>query len=213
MDQPEKPNSTEIVVSSRDKLTDKEKTTLAKWEKQKDKSPLATDISMALYELFLNGHSCDEIVRVAKLNGSDFPLGMVLDARIRHNWDDRRETHLAHLFKEVGLTVKQRQMEAVTFVTDLLSAAHKMHGDKIRKFMHSGDKNDLGDFAIGTMGSYTKTIELLLKLTGQDKATVSGGTQVNVIAGNAEVKTEEKKKIGPLDAAKLLELIDNSGKS
>jgi hypothetical protein len=125
---------------------------------------LSPSLVAQLFELYLNGSSCDEIARL----NPGVPLGAIVAARLYHRWDERKEQHINHLLDTVRERVQQVQMEAVHFVSDQLAAAHKLQGDKIKRFLQTGDPNELGDFAPDTLEKYRKSIELLLKLTGQD---------------------------------------------
>jgi hypothetical protein len=197
----------------RSKLTPREQLALERWERGRERSPIAIDVALQMYELFLNGHTCEEIHRVNKKAGRDFHLGQIVDARIRYEWDGRRDAHRMALFDAIAVKTKQAQMEAVSFMTDLLAAAHKQHGDPIKKYLQTGDIKDLGEFHVGTMTSYQNVVSMLLKLTGQDRpagAGGAGGTQVNIIgAQSAEVKTADpKSRLNGEDVARLLQLVE-----
>ncbi len=60
-------------------LSGREIKAYTKWKKDAiDHLPLA--LALKLYELFLNGYQCEEICRI---NGDRFPLGQLIDARLR----------------------------------------------------------------------------------------------------------------------------------
>lgn len=171
-------------------FTDREKGIYSEWKDLSSSKPLAVTTSLKMYELFLNGYSCEEISR---LNEHKFPTGMILDARLRHTWDDRRQQHLAELYGGIFDRVRQTQTEAVAFVSDLLSAAHKKHGDKLKKYLQSGEQADLDktNLAIDTMTSYKTAADMLMKLTGQDKEKTPI-TNKTVVVGNNVSVTEER---------------------
>jgi len=149
-------------------LTADEQQIYQNWIENKTKPPLAVGLSLKMFELFLNGASCEEI---SKVNNHLYTLGQIYEARISHGWDERKDKYLAELFGGVVDRVKQTQMEAVTFTSDLLSVAHKQFGTKLKLYLQSGDEKDLGELSLTNLSSYTKTAELLMKLTGQDKKT------------------------------------------
>lgn len=166
---------TDLVVT---RLTSDEAKELENWREHKNKPSLAPALSVRLFELFLNGSSCEEIV---KLNNGVYTLGQVLEARVRDQWDDKKDRYLADLYGGVLDRVKQTQIEAVGFTSDLLAVAHKQFGQKLKKYLQNGDETELKDVvSLGSLQGYSKAIEILLKLTGQEKKGDSKvGIQVN----------------------------------
>lgn len=194
----------------RDQLTERERKALDKFERSKEKYHLSLDLALGMYELFLNGHSCEEIYRVAKKQRKEYPLGAIVDAAIRYEWHDRRKAHLETLFDGILLKTKQTQAEAVSFLTDLLAAAHKQHGDTLKDFIQTGDLTTLSPktIHIDSFGSYRQVMNLLLQVTGQSTPGKSGPqVNVNVVGGPAtEIKTIDS-TIKPNDAMELLKLL------
>lgn len=186
----------------RTKLTPKERG--AYWSALKN-NPLSPAKQAQLFELFLNGKSCEEIANLNKM-----PLGEVVRARIDFEWDQKKDEHVTYLLSSVRDRVRQIQLESITFSADLLAAAHKLHGERIRKFIQSGDEAELGDLKITNLKAYKDAVELLLKLTGQDK---EAATNVIVNSGEANVtvaeNAERKHAIWTAEeAAEVLKLID-----
>jgi hypothetical protein len=181
----------EIVLSPIEMLTPEERKAF-KLYIQKGDPPLSPGVQAQLYTLYLNGSTCEEIV---KLN-PNFNLGMVARAKVEGLWDERREKHINHLFENVRERVQQVQMESVMFSADLLASANKMFGDKLKTYLQTGDERELGTLRIDSLKQYRDAVELLLKLTGQDrKVEVSGQTKTVV---------EFKGPIAPKDAAAIL---------
>ncbi len=155
-----------------------ESKTLTEWRDKRNKAttkdkrllaPMALDTSMSLFQLYLHGLTCEEILSQEANKG--FTMGQLLEARVRDGWDTRRQAYLDRLFSTIFDRVKQTQMESVSFTTDLLAAAHKLYGDQLRKFLQTGDEKDLGKAAdlIKSLDAYRKVADVLLKMTGQDK--------------------------------------------
>lgn len=143
---------------------------------------------MQFYELFLNGYSCEEI---AKLNEGKFDPGMIIDARVRHEWDARKSAHLESLYGGLLEKVKATQAEGAVFLTDMLSAAHKMYGSKIKKYLQTGDPKDLGGLQIESLDSYRKILETLMTLTGQHSGKTGQQPKVQIVAqGDVTVSNE-----------------------
>ncbi len=129
-------------------------------------APLAPSTAGKFFELFLQGHSCEEI---AKLNPG-FGLGIVVKARLDHHWDDLRNEHMLELMKGIRSRVQQSHLEAVVFAADAMAVYHKLMGDKFKKFLQTGDPAELGEFKNASFRTYKDFVDMLLKLTGQDGA-------------------------------------------
>lgn len=168
------------------------------------KPPLAPTVQKQLYELFLNGKSCNEIVRL----NPNFSLGMVLRARVDGKWDELRAAHVADLLSNVKERVQTTQVESVNFACDLLSAVHKMQGNRIKKYLQTGDEGELGDLANHmSLRTYQNVVELLLKLTGQDG---QGSKKVSgeIVHKHVDATSPVIGGLSPVKAAALLKALE-----
>lgn len=156
---------------------------------------LAPSLNARLYNLFLQGRSCAEI----QAQNRPLSLGQVVSARIEGEWDRRRSEHLDSLLTNTTLRVQQGTLETADFVLDLLAVMKVEHGAKLRQYLQSGDKSDLGDFKIDSLSNLKSTIEILQKLTGQDKKqqlNVTGEiTHKDKTAGNSAPTSDEAQRI------------------
>lgn len=180
-----------------DLLTEIEKKAYEDYAKS-GRPPLSFKTSLELYQLFLTGMSCEEI---AKLNPG-FNLGMIVRARVEHLWDQRRDTHINELYENASTQLRQTAMESVKFLGVVLAAAHKLHGEKMARYIQTGDEKELGSLNIGSFKQYKEVVETLMK--------ISGGDQKKVIQHTGEVKTVVDVSKAPLDpkvAAKTLKAI------
>lgn len=202
--------SDEIVVKA-DPLNKMEQEELSKWKRSADTTPLSPFIAANLYQLFLLGHSCEDI---AKSTGdTKFPLGLILDARVRHRWDERREAYLEHLYAEAGQTVRQRQVEGAIFLGDVLAAAHLEFGPKFRRFVETGNPKDLDEkFKVTSITSYKMVIDALRAITGQDVKKQDAGPLVSITTGSASVEAVAQKGLASGDAHDLLRMLDAADK-
>lgn len=184
-------------------LSAKEQSLYLEWLEKKTKPSLSPSLSTQLFQLFLNGYSCDEI---CEHHNKIYPIGQILEARVRDEWDRRRKEHLDQLYSKVFDRVKQTQFESVAFTSDLLAAAHKLYGQKIKTFLETGKEDDLGEAQglIKSLDAYRKVAEMLLKLTGQDKskeanlkiqAVSSPATTGAITDVVAEVINDEQKRL------------------
>ena len=163
--------------------------------------PMSPSLQAELYNLFVQGYSCESIAQLNHQFGSA-SLGMIVRARVENDWDRKRAEYLEDLMGGVHLRLRQITSESFNFVSDLLAAAHKYHGEKIRRFIQKGDLSETEN-AIFTenISSYTKLIELILKLSGQDnnkRQTIGGVVEhkhileaLPVTSSNRPMTTEE----------------------
>jgi len=141
------------------------------------KPGLATSFSARLYELWLQGSTIEQIVEL----NPGLNKGAVMRARVEGLWDERRETYLAELMSNAQDRVKLVALESVNFMGLLLAVANKQHGEKLRRYLQTGDSAELGNFDIQSIKQYKEVVEMLTKITGQDKKAAPGaGGSVSV---------------------------------
>lgn len=155
----------EKIVVVQDKLTPRERSAYEFLVKA-NQPRLSPTLSSQLYELFLAGKSCEEIVRL----NPGISLGQVVRARVEDNWDERKERHTTQLMDGIRERVQHSTIENVAFLSDLLAATRKYYGDKIAKYLQTGNVDDLGATVnlIGSMKAFKETAELMMKMTGQE---------------------------------------------
>lgn len=134
--------------------------------KESGKPRISPKVTSGFFELFLNGSSTKEI---HQLNNT-MPYGGILWARVDEKWDIQREEYIRDLTLGIREKMLKAQTETAGLLTDMLTAANKQHGVKIKKFIQTGDEKDLGNaMSITSIQSLMKVVEGLQKLTGQDK--------------------------------------------
>jgi hypothetical protein len=150
-----------------DTLSKTEKTAYEDWVQSADE-PLEVGICAKAFELFLNGTPLYKIASINKLD-----LGALVHARIFYKWDERKNDFVNDLFSNVKQRVMQSQVEAIDFNADILTAAHKLHGGRIKNYLQSDNTEDLGETVkfLSSAKNYQIAIENLMKLSGQDKKT------------------------------------------
>lgn len=145
--------------------------------------PMAPSAQAKFLALFLQGTSCEDIHR---LNPGGFSLGAIVRARIDYNWDEARRQHQEQLFSKIKERVQQVQMETIDRVANELAASNKLMSDRALKFIQTGNEAELAGTGIGTAKHLREMTDLLLRLSGQDKA----GSNVTVnVAPSAPAKT------------------------
>jgi hypothetical protein len=201
------PDSIQLAEPSRpqDPLTPHERGTLEVYlerKRERPDPPLAPSLQLQLFELFLNGKTCEEI---SKLNPG-IGMGQVLKTRIEGDWDEKRHRHMDSLLMGVASRVQQVQLESVVFISDMLSATHKLHGEAIKRYLQTGNQAELKGLAITNMKAYKEVLETLLKMTGQtvEKKQVTGEIRHIHETGVPDVR----KPATPQDAAAWLKALD-----
>jgi hypothetical protein len=173
---------------------------------------LTPEAAARFFELYLNGSDCKEIQRLNRA----FPLGMILDAKVRFKWTEKRDSYSVELQSRILDKVRKAQLETTELITDLLVATKKRYGDKLKKYIQTGNDQDLDNVLnIDSLKELLKVSEGLLKITGQDRQTKSvhetKNTQnVNLTLSGAPVEGAEA--LDPEDAAKILEIFSNAKK-
>lgn len=165
---------------------------------QAQEPALSTSMQAQLFELYLNGNSCEQI---AKLNKS-IRLGAIVRACQEGDWYQKKTSYMNQLLEDVRSRVEQVQCESLYFASSLLAAAHKMYGTKIQRYLQTGDEKELGELGIYTLRQYKEVVDLLLKMTGQDNnKKVSGKVDVT---HNVGATLAAGHHITPEQAAKIL---------
>lgn len=165
---------------------------------------LAPSTMAAFFELFLNGCSIDEIHKLNK----GFPIEAIHWARAKYQWDQKKEMYLMQLHSTVRDKLVKAQIETIGLITDLLSAANKKHGVKIKKFLQTGNEDDLeGALSVDSINSLLKVTEALQKLTGQDRIQkISKEEKVNINVQHNVNAVD----VTPETASKILALLADS---
>lgn len=146
-----------------------------------------------MYGLFQNGKDCEEIRR---LNPA-IQLSQIVHARVRDGWDDQKEAYTKQLYVSAGPRVANVQLEASQFLSDMLSAAMKLHWDKIKLYLQDGNEKHLKGTPLEDNVGFRKMSEIIVTLqqvTGQDKKKVvehRGGLTVNHNTAPKKMSSEE----------------------
>lgn len=166
---------------------------------------LSESLADRMYVLYRRGMSCEDIRTTFKC----YSLGQVVDARLRYRWDVRREEDDRQHEKGIAGTARRAQLDAVQYVTELMSATQAVNQAKIRTFLATMNPADLGDLALTPKG-YQEAANLLLKLTGQDREARPGRDEAarpGVVSVQAAV-AQAVKPMDPAEAAKALAAVE-----
>lgn len=128
------------------------------------KPQLATETAMSFFGLFLNGYGVDEIHRM----NPAFPVEAIHWARLRFDWDGKREKYLGQLHEKIISKVTKAQLETTNLMTDMLTVTTKKYGDKLKRYLQTGNEKDLGGaIEVDSIGQLLKLVDGLQKITGQ----------------------------------------------
>jgi hypothetical protein len=164
-----------------------------------------------MFELYLHGGSCTQIEKQWR----KYKLGAIVKAAIEYQWHEKRQEYLEHLHKDAVERGRQAVAESVGFTADLLAVAHKRWGQKLRRYLATGDESELDGFEIRSIDQYRKVVQTFLELTGHNpsevfarKGTEAGGEMMTAgtVGGLDWVSVASSAKLRPELAAALLSL-------
>lgn len=166
-------------------LSSEELMSFHEWQ-DSEQTELPLVMGVRFYSLFLNGNSCEDIVRL----NPGVTLGQVVHARLAYDWDKRKEAYLADLLTRTEQRHRQVAMETINFISDLLAVNNVRYGSRLKKFLVTQKEEDLGDLAIG-LKQFQEMAQLHQKLAGTE------GTKRQVVSG--EVVVTHKNEDSPMD--------------
>jgi hypothetical protein len=109
--------------------------------------------------------------------------------------------------------VKLIALESVNFMGLLLAVANKQHGEKLKAYLQSGDPKDLGGFDIQTITQYQKVIEMLTKITGQDKKAAQPGSVSVSVAPDGKGGITASARWSPEEADAIRAVLEKKNKT
>lgn len=180
-------------------LTPREEAALRVWSGL-GQPPLSPSLSAKLYELFLRGRSCLEIVDL----NPGISLGAVVSARVRDNWDVRRQEYRLRLEEEVYDRVRTSTLETLDRLSLELHASNKLAMAKLQRYLQTGDENEIKDMNLDSSKHMAGIVSLLRELTGAgDKKK----HEVSVTLTSSKPATEAKVVEGVTDYEQILKRI------
>lgn len=148
-------------------LTDDEAKVLSKWIEE-GKPGLTKYKAERLGEIYCLGYDCQDIQRWFP----EYPLPVLLYARITYNWDDTRLQYRKVVQQETLQAAVAARMESIRFLADVISATHLKYRKDILAFIadpenHEPPKKIIPD----NIHSYGFMINMLKEITApaQDK--------------------------------------------
>jgi len=152
-----------------------------------------------LFVLYCQGYDAAAIAAQNPNYGAK-ALGMIARARLEYDWDEEKRRYLQGLMAKVRETVEKSTMEGVQFASDGMAVFHRLAGTKFRKYLQTGNPEDLGEFADMTFRQYRDFVGLLQTLTGQ-------GQEKHKLEGEIVHKVEEKDYVNAEPAPSLEDVL------
>jgi hypothetical protein len=205
-------NSSALTFDERSRaLLDKDEYLMLKKYIDSGGKQLASDTIASFFNLYLNGSDIKEIHRLNKA----FPIESIYWAFVKFDWPKQKDAYIAEMQNTVKDRLVKANLETVGFLTDLLAAANRRHGDKIKKYLQTGNEKDLGDsLGIESIHGLLKVVEGLQKITGQDRTQIlkrEDTLNLNVNTGKGG-SPQDVTPLEPEDAAKILQIVSESKK-
>jgi len=199
--------TSDLIVKSKSLLLPEDSQKLEKYI-QDGGAPLAVGTALSFFELFLNGSNLEEVHRLNKA----FPYEAVLWAYVKYDWENKRDTAIQNQMTEIQQKVVKATLDTTSLVTNLLAAAQKKHGDKLKKYLQTGNEADLGDaLNVRSINELLKTAEALQKITGQSNTmNINNKSTFEVKVGGQVGVSQESGSVGNLSpeaAAQVLAAI------
>lgn len=160
---------------------------------------VGTELQAQLFGLYLTGASCEEIQKLKP----GLSLGQIVRCRVEYNWDTQLEEYRTRLLEGVKDSAMQAQLESIETVSLMIMAFNRFYKDKIKKYILTGDEEELVGLPVTNLTIFKGNIELLQKLTGQENT-----KKVEVNTTTNQTLTV-KGALSPDKAARLLELLDD----
>lgn len=158
--------------------------------------PLSPTVAAQFFELFLHGHTCTEIQKRNK----SFKLGAIVRSASEQDWHAKRDDYMKGLFEGAKDRASMAHQESQEFVQNLLAAANKMYGQKLLRYLQTGNEDELKGcpLFITSLRGYKDTLEMFMKLTGMvDLKGKSNANQLPPAAGGEPPPPGDKTTMMP----------------
>lgn len=170
---------------------------------------LSPQTAAQFFGLFLSGYSTYQIYKQNPNFGVN-GWGLIVKARIEYDWDIEREKYIKSLMDQTRQAAEKSVLEGIQFASDGMAVFHKMMGGRFRRYLQTGNEEELGDFKDMTFRSYREFVDLLQKLTGTDGKKSTGVEHTPVVrtvedgpaGANLEPATDT-----PMSAAQAMQML------
>lgn len=118
-------------------LTEDEAKALSKWIED-GKPGVSKHKAERLGEIYCLGYSCREITRWFP----EFPYEIILWSRVYYKWDELRDQYRNQVQKEVLQAALNTRIDAIRFLSDIISASHLKWRKEILAYLADPEKHE-----------------------------------------------------------------------
>jgi len=163
---------------------------------------IALSTANKFFELYINGN---EVAEIHKLNPA-FPVSAIHWCRVKYDWDNMRRQYILTLQRNIVDKVVKAQLEATSLYADIISAASKKHGEKLKKYIQTGDEKYLDKaLDIHNVAQLQKAVDGLQKITNQDKNFTVTNTNEQKLTVDVNVNSDSN--LSTESASKILAVV------
>ena len=176
-------------------LTKDEAKTLTKWIED-GKPGLSKYKAERLGEIYCLGYTCQDI----KKWFPEYPIEVLLWARIQYNWDDTRAQYKKIVQQETLNAAVAARMESIRFLADVISATHVKYRKELLNFIADPQNCEAPKKIVpDNIHSYGYLISLLKEVTtpNQDKNMTDKG--IPLVTVNVNNKDQPEVTISKAD--------------
>jgi hypothetical protein len=188
-------NKTQIQIYQDKGLTEKESEILAKYVED-GKPGLAKARSDSMRTIYALGYTCEEIHEMFP----EYPLGLILHARVTHEWD-KTKIDLSQKLSKIKENVIISKLESVQFLTEMLKAVHVKHRQDILRFLANPEREEAPKVLPNNLYGYQQILSLLDEVMGNNQNKDQKGAEmvssplVSVTINTEQPKTVEAKAV------------------
>jgi hypothetical protein len=104
------------------------------------------------------------------------------------------------------MTAEKATLESIQFLSDGMAAFHKLVGAKFRRYLQTGNQEDLGEFSVMSFKTYKDMVAMFQSHVNPEK----GEQRVNLVVSQ-EKEEEAKDQLQTADdAASILDMLVKS---
>jgi hypothetical protein len=172
-------------------LTERERSALA--EHARRGAPAMSPATAAnFFALFVEGYTLDQMLEANRAWG----LGVLVDARIRYRWDERREAYVEDVHKQAVERLAKLRAESINHLANLAAVAHTEFRQDMIRYLQNPTEDNLPKGRLRTPKDYRDLIEAIEKVTKLGVPTPPPSPTVGVSVGEgsqvAIVMADEK---------------------
>lgn len=167
--------------------------------------PVGATLAAQMMALYIEGYSCASIAK----SNPPFTETDILYCRRKYDWDSQKDRYMDELASRTRERLLKHKLEAIEFITNQLSVVHKSENEKMMRYMQTGKEEDKPETFITGSTSYKTLIEILQKITGEERVTKQEiKTQSSV---NVNVQSTENVKITDNMQSQILAALAGKG--